>query len=198
MSEKKRFELWLTSPERIHNLMKSDDRQSLSVSEYFISTVLKTRVDDFSFNRIYKNDHGKPILSDSSLSFNISHSNEYLAMVLCEQKFCGVDIQVVEKRNRFEDALKSVLTDKEFAYLETQGSDESFFRLWSLKEAYIKAIGSSIWYGRDYDFTSILDEYCEQWTFCNNLFLYSTEIYKGVYLSISVPESPGVIDYKKL
>lgn len=198
MSEKKLFELWLTSPERIQDLMKSDHKHSVSVSEYFISTVLKTKVADFSLNKIYKNNHGKPVLSDSPLSFNISHSGNNLAMILCEQKFCGVDIQVAENRNRFNDALKSVLTDREFAYLDTRGSDDDFFMLWSLKEAYIKAIGSSIWYGRDYDFTSILDQYRDRWTFFNDMFLYSTEIYKGVYLSISVPEKPHLIEFKKL
>ncbi len=177
--------------------MKCENRHSVSVSEYFISSVLKTKLADFSPDQIYKNEHGKPVLSDSALSFNISHSGNNLAMILCEQKFCGVDIQIAEKRNRFDDALKSVLTDREFAHLETRGSDDDFFRLWSLKEAYIKAIGSSIWYGRDYDFMPILDQYCEKWTFCNNLFLYSTEIDKGIFLSISVPEKPDIIDFKK-
>lgn len=192
------FELWLVNHHRVLDLMKCANEQNISVSEFFISTVLKTRIEDFTLDRIYRNSHGKPEISDCSLSFNLSHSGENLALVLCNQEFCGVDIQLVESSNRFENAFKSVLCDRELSHLEAAGSDEDFFRLWSLKEAYIKAIGGSIWYGRDYDFTPILDQYGEKWTFCNNLFLYSTEIYKGVFLSLCAPVEPDSIDFRNL
>jgi phosphopantetheinyl transferase len=190
--------LWLGNSGEISDRMKNKKMNSLTESDFFVSEVLKQRIENFSPDDLVRNEHGKPELTQSNFSFNLSHCGENFALVLCDQKFCGIDIQAAESKSKFNDALGSVLTDSEYSLLNEIGRDDDFFRLWSLKEAYIKAIGSSIWFGRDYDFSSIIPDYSDKWIYSNNLYLFSTEMYRRVFLSIAVPLQPAGLDFKKL
>jgi len=179
-------ELWLADSDKLLKEMTNSKTNVHSIRDYFLESVLQKYVGDFSLSMLSKNPHGKPVLRSSDLSFNLSHSDDYFALLVCDQKCCGIDLQINQKREKFADALKSVLTDREMQILE-KGNDRDFFQLWSVKEAYIKAIGSSIWFGRDYDFSEILVDYSDKWQFINEYYLFSTEVYSEIFLSIVLP-----------
>ena len=84
---------------------------------------------------------GKPFFPDRpQLRFNLSHSGEWVLCALSDEGEVGVDIEAIRPR---KDGLpRYAMTDEEFASFD--GSWEDFFRIWTLKEAYVKYQGGSI------------------------------------------------------
>ncbi|MBI9098098.1 MAG: 4'-phosphopantetheinyl transferase superfamily protein [Spirochaetaceae bacterium] len=191
------IELWLGFSEEINQQMLSGKTNDHSIRDYFLETILQKYIKNFSLRDLEKNEHGKPSVRTGDISFNLSHCDEFYALLLCDQDFCGIDIQQVKSRMEYEEAFQSIFTDREMAILNQIDLEAEFFRMWSVKEAYIKAMGSSIWFGRDYDFSTILPYYTDRWISVNNLFLYSTEVFPGVYLSAVLPEKPCPLRIKK-
>jgi 4'-phosphopantetheinyl transferase len=89
--------------------------------------------------------HGKPYLKDfPHIHYNVSHTE---GMVICgfSEEEIGVD---VERIRPFHDGiLRKVLSDTERDFLESleiKERPEYFFRIWTLKESYGKAVGCGI------------------------------------------------------
>ena len=91
--------------------------------------------------------HGKPSLADyPDIFYNISHSDGISACMIGESE-CGIDCEKV--RSYRPKVAKRVFSEKEKALLESATGRERdliFFRLWTLKEAYIKALGTGLSY----------------------------------------------------
>ena len=92
-------------------------------------------------------EHGKPYLTaHPEIHFNLSHSSG-IAVCLTAEHPCGVDCEKV--RNYRENVVKRAFSAEEQAQIEAAAPSERdllFFRLWTLKEAYVKAIGIGISY----------------------------------------------------
>jgi 4'-phosphopantetheinyl transferase len=88
---------------------------------------------------------GKPYLDQSEISFNVSHSGEWVVLGFGRGRQVGVD---VEQLNRTTDVL--AIAERYFAPEELElirsAEDQSaeFFNLWTRKEAYVKACGSAL------------------------------------------------------
>lgn len=85
-------------------------------------------------------EHGKPYSKKTDKEFNISHSGEYTALAVGDTEL-GVDIQYTQRS--INSSLMRVLSKKEQEYLKTKGEKE-FFKLWTLKESFGKAVGLGI------------------------------------------------------
>ena len=74
------------------------------------------------------------------LYVNLSHSGEMAAAVLADFEV-GIDIQ--EQQNPPEGVAKRFFSKEEQAWLEKTAEEkgERFFRIWTLKESYIKTTG---------------------------------------------------------
>ncbi len=89
--------------------------------------------------------HGKPRVAGSELRFNISHSGALglIALALAE---VGVDVELPRPR-RSDDIARRFFTPGEnerlFA-LEGPARADAFFRLWTCKEAFLKATGEGL------------------------------------------------------
>jgi phosphopantetheinyl transferase len=195
MLRKNFVKIYITTEKNILERMKPTGKDNLRTGDFFLEEVLASYIEGFSIKDITRNEHGKPGIQSSNISFNLSHSEDNYALILCDSPYCGVDIQVMKSLLKFENALKSVLTDREFSILTENSSDKAFFQLWSVKEAFIKATGGSIWYGRDYDFSGILPDYSNRWIPVHEQFLYSTEIVPGTYLSFFTPLLPESLEF---
>lgn len=89
--------------------------------------------------------NGKPYLRDSNINFNISHCNDVVVVVI-SNKNIGVDIEDIKSFNKF--VAKKILTDNEkIGLLTSNNKNEYFFKLWTLKESFLKAIGTGLSYG---------------------------------------------------
>lgn len=114
---------------------------------------------DMTEEKVRKNEYGKPYLPMAAgLHFNLSHCEGMVACIISEREV-GVDVEVIRPYCR--DVIRKVctleeqeaLSEKEYieqSAQEVQGegsytaADELFFRLWTLKESYIKAEGKGL------------------------------------------------------
>lgn len=85
---------------------------------------------------------GKPYVEGNPFYINISHSGDY-AVCLISDRESGIDIQKVEK-NRLAVA-KRFFAESEYKWIISKENEhdqnEAFYRMWALKESYVKAIG---------------------------------------------------------
>jgi 4'-phosphopantetheinyl transferase len=85
------------------------------------------------------NEYGKPYFSNhSEIYFNLSHSGDYVLVVLSSDEV-GCDIQQITNVNlKIADRF---FTAKEREYIK---NINGFFRVWALKESFIKLIGKGL------------------------------------------------------
>ncbi|MFK7974080.1 MAG: 4'-phosphopantetheinyl transferase superfamily protein [Rickettsiaceae bacterium] len=98
--------------------------------------------------------YGKPFIPNSKIRFNISHSNSIACYALTINQEIGVDIEFQSKDLNFEDLLDYVLSKEEiinFHALKDNEKFNTFYELWTKKEALVKATGD----GLTYDITNI-------------------------------------------
>ena len=100
----------------------------------------------------------KPVLrSEKGLCFNISHSGDFVVLALSDNEV-GCDIQ--EIRNYNPRVAKRNYSEKETQLIEdSENKDESFIRLWALKESVLKFTGKGLSGGlSNYDFSPFAGE----------------------------------------
>lgn len=131
--------------------------------------------------RFDKNASGKPHLTGphAHWQFNLSHTNQGAALAIMKGASIGVDIEQPRKRN-FLGIAADYFHPDEIAYLEALPEAHvppAFFQLWTLKEAFFKALGGGIatglhracfsWEGQDlqHQFAADLGEIEHEWQF---------------------------------
>jgi 4'-phosphopantetheinyl transferase len=91
---------------------------------------------------------GKPAL-DGQIEFNTSHSEELAIYAFTLDTPVGVDVEWIYRKTDLDAIAKSFFSPAECkAYTEFAAEDkvEAFFRCWTRKEAFIKAIGDGLSY----------------------------------------------------
>jgi len=88
--------------------------------------------------------HGKPYLTKSGPFFNVSHAGEWVAAIFHSHE-AGIDIEQLRSidtriASRFFNPRESAA----LADLEEHNRLRQFYRLWTMKEAYIKASGKGL------------------------------------------------------
>ena len=93
-----------------------------------------------------KHDHGKPFLSSHTLHFNHTHSQQYYALAMSERvKDIGIDVEELDRKVRFDALAKHAFHAEEYDVWMQQDQDtEYWFRVWTTKEAVLKASGLGI------------------------------------------------------
>ena len=87
---------------------------------------------------------GKPSLNGSSLHFNLSHSGDCAVIGICRSCEIGVDVEHVSAERGLKDLVESHFAHEERLTLEQFEGEawvRKFYRVWTLKEAYLKAEG---------------------------------------------------------
>ena len=110
--------------------------------------------------------YGKPSLADehkaSGLRFNASHSHELAVYAFVQEREIGVDVEYVKDDFQSEEIAQRFFSAQEVQMLTALPKHErhaAFFRCWTRKEAYIKAIGSGLSHPLDqFDVTLTADE----------------------------------------
>jgi 4'-phosphopantetheinyl transferase len=91
--------------------------------------------------------HGKPMVPSAPIHFNLSHSGELALVALCEHAEVGVDIERIRPVSNVLALAKRFFTPGEYAELSSLGpaaQPDGFFKLWTQKEALLKATGLGI------------------------------------------------------
>jgi 4'-phosphopantetheinyl transferase len=93
-------------------------------------------------------DKGKPTLcSESTLQFNLTHSNGIAAIALTSDCQIGIDLEHMRRMHDMQQLADRYFCAEEAAEimsLPPNDRERAFFRCWTRKEAYIKAIGDGL------------------------------------------------------
>lgn len=97
---------------------------------------------------VSRTDMGKPVVAEG-VHFNVSHSGDLILLALSTERAVGVDVERKREVAKVRSLTERWLTDAErgsFDRLRTLGAtdSEAFLRIWSLKEARLKALGVGI------------------------------------------------------
>jgi 4'-phosphopantetheinyl transferase len=93
---------------------------------------------------------GKPFLCDEAehgLRFNLSHSQDQALLAVTRGRVIGVDIEQVRPDFATEEIAQRFFSERECQELQALPSAErttAFFRCWTRKEAFIKAVGDGL------------------------------------------------------
>ncbi len=93
---------------------------------------------------------GKPEIDPalaSPLRCNLSHSRCLVAAAVSVRHDVGIDVERCDRAPRFGDLARRYFTPEELALVQADAADggrEAFFRLWTLKEAFVKATGEGL------------------------------------------------------
>lgn len=90
---------------------------------------------------------GKPAVRDASIYFNLSHSEDAALYAIAREPLLGVDIEWIRAMTDLDMTARRFFSPAECAELlnlDAQDRRVAFFRCWTRKEAYIKAIGDGL------------------------------------------------------
>jgi 4'-phosphopantetheinyl transferase len=94
---------------------------------------------------------GKPALasktSDLSLQFNVSHTNGLLGLAFCRSGAIGIDVENIRPFPGLVDIIDQEFNRQERALFFEQPPEnqlDTFFRLWTRRESFRKALGSGL------------------------------------------------------
>lgn len=93
--------------------------------------------------------HGKPYLADyPEIQFNISHSADVLLVAISQVGAVGVDIEQAKfQRRDFSGLVGKCFSQSEIEYwnaLPEMEKAAEFYRFWTRKEAFVKAVGRGL------------------------------------------------------
>nr|WP_320193291.1 4'-phosphopantetheinyl transferase superfamily protein [uncultured Desulfobacter sp.] len=128
--------------------MKQSDRHLSLVSRALVRYLIAEATGQEPKSlRFSVNEHGKPFLAQMpDIHFNLSHSHGAAVCAVCRDDAVGVDVEDVGRHtdisiaNRFFSPAEAELVSKA---PETE-KKKLFFDIWTLKEAYIKAVGKGL------------------------------------------------------
>lgn len=103
--------------------------------------------------RIERGEHGKPhVRAEGFPHFNISHAGRGMAFAFSEKQELGIDIEAVARRHGPLELAARFFTAAEteaLSALAPSRQGAAFVRLWTCKEAVLKALGHGISFGLD-------------------------------------------------
>lgn len=111
------------------------------LSRKIISQKVQIPVKEISFKKTEK---GKPYLELHEVEFNLSHSGDWVVFAI-SQKEVGIDVEKIKKIN-YRIAERFFSKDEFSVLNEKTGKEKQayFFDLWTLKESYLKLIGTGL------------------------------------------------------
>lgn len=96
--------------------------------------------------QVIRNLWGKPYLKNQpDIYYNISHSENCAACIISDICDVGIDVEKIRSFNMYA-AQKTCSPEELMRIRSTQDANREFFRYWTLKESYIKAIGRGLSY----------------------------------------------------
>ncbi len=114
--------------------------QSRWIAKTLISGLMAVDPSEISFRIVGE---GRPELHEGDFDFNISHSDQWLLVGLCQNGRIGVDIEKIRERKNWREISQKVFTDSELRSLESL-TEKEFYMLWALKESVLKAHGGGV------------------------------------------------------
>jgi 4'-phosphopantetheinyl transferase len=147
----KEYYLMLSETEKsqMQRLIYRKDQHRFLIRHALVRTTLsryaKVLPKDWIFE---KNIYGKPYIANdiilSTISINVSYSENIILLGITRNHSLGVDVENVTSRAAPINIAKEFYCESETAALRTLSSNEQsllFYKYWTLKESYLKAVG---------------------------------------------------------
>jgi len=135
---------------RLENLRSDAVRKVFLTSRALVRSVLAAQLQCAPSDLHFYRDHNdKPQLRQPATrwQFNLSHAGDWAVLALCDGGAVGVDVETHDRRNQLRGIAQRFFTAQEnraMAELNEEDWIQRFFELWTLKEAYVKALGRGI------------------------------------------------------
>jgi 4'-phosphopantetheinyl transferase len=138
---------------RADRFRRERDRQQYRLTRTTVRNVLSSYCRDIEPARwrFSKNLHGKPAIAspqpNKPICFNISHSGRWLAIAVSASEGAGVDVEMISDARSMLAIAGRYFCPSEYSSLCDLTPAESalrFYELWTLKEAYSKALGNAL------------------------------------------------------
>lgn len=130
---------------RILKFKNYNDRERSLLADLLVRyAVIQNANIENSHLHFYQNNYGKPFLKFPNINFNASHSGHWIACAISDYEV-GIDVEEISYIDA--DITKHFFTETENQYLlnlEGRFFQESFYKLWTLKESYIKFKGKGL------------------------------------------------------
>jgi 4'-phosphopantetheinyl transferase len=151
---------------RADAFIHSSDRERFIIAHGVLRTLigryLGTPPASLQFSEIGRK---KPCLAgiygDSGLQFNLSHSHGYALLAFTYQRQIGIDIEYARPMPDLEQIAARTFSSQENTQLKKLSPEErraAFYRCWTRKEAFVKALGDGLYYPLDRFSVSISSE----------------------------------------
>ncbi|CAA6801264.1 MAG: Unknown protein [uncultured Sulfurovum sp.] len=122
--------------------LKKDKQRTLAGKLLLLNYLTENTI--FTLFDISKTSYQKPYIKNSNLSFNISHSGDYVVCACSKFNTIGIDIEDTSQQIEFND-FHEVLSGEEFQkILNATHSLKEFYRIWTGKEGVLKAEGKGL------------------------------------------------------
>ncbi len=132
--------------ERIKKFRRIEDAQRSLISDVLVRRIITNKLRLKNEDIVFEyNEYGKPALKQQQgCSFNTSHAGDWIVCAVHELPV-GIDVEHIQPIEF--DIAKRFFSHEE--YQELMQKEESqrlsyFYELWTLKEAYIKAVGKGL------------------------------------------------------
>lgn len=200
------FHKWVSEREktRAEKFFSETERETYIACHGFLRFILARKINSDPSEVTYaRGEYNKPGLPGDPLFFNISHTKKAFAIGLSENYPIGLDIEDMDRRVDISSISQTYFSRKELEYTLKSGADqkESFFLIWTRKEALLKAMGTGII--EDLNKIEVSESensldpglfnknYCQSQV--RNHFVYSKKI-GGHFLSLAMPANQ-LIDF---
>ena len=128
------------------------DRNRYAVGRGTLRTILGQYLDaDPASVALTMGSHGKPLLAGSfarsDLHFNLAHCEDLALLAMTRGRIVGVDLERIRAMDGAEEMAACFCSPREYAEFQSLPPGErgtAFFRLWTRKEAWLKATGKGI------------------------------------------------------
>jgi 4'-phosphopantetheinyl transferase len=152
LSSRLEDQLSLEERERASRFKFEKDRLQYTVSHGLLRSILSLYLHtDPKDLQLISGPNGKPNLDPihhtTIVQFNISHSNAVALFAVAREREVGVDVEYVQENFAFAEIAPRFFSPKETEFLHflpTELAREVFFRLWTCKEAFVKARGTGL------------------------------------------------------
>lgn len=143
-------------------------------------------------------ENGKPYCkSFPGVHFNISHSGLWVVCAVSDRPI-GIDIEKIDGADM--QIAKRFFTEYEYQYLQRQENKvEIFYKLWTLKESYIKCTGTGLTVplnSFEFEFTDEIIELKIPKT--NEFYFKSKKVFGNYYLSLCCEEQHKSMNIKQI
>lgn len=172
-----------------------EDKKCRIISRLMLQKYVSENFRIWNWKDLKRSPTHKPYLENGPF-FSISHSGNFVLIGFSCETELGVDIEQIKKINT-ED-LAGYFHQEEYVFLKNKNFDEdSFYRVWTRKEALLKAIGIGFLEGLDQ--VSVLDD---KITLEKTWHLSEVQLIEGYKISVCIEKKAEIIskqiDYSQL